>query len=262
MTSSGGGEAVTGSSRGLGALIGSRGISLPDNDAVELWYLRADPPALAFEHLSGVSLSPEEGERAQRIRDPGTLARFVTGRLALRALLAAYLDRPPGEVVIVAGPQGKPELRRAPRGVPLEFNLAHSGDWVALAFSLGDPVGVDIEAARPPGDLVAVVDRVFSEGERKAFRSLGGRLQAEAFWRGWTRKEAVLKAEGSGFSRRASAVESGLDPEPASVELSGRSQQTKADSTWFVRTVDAPSGYRAAVARRGGGFEVRLRGLR
>jgi hypothetical protein len=70
--------------------------------------------------------------------------RAVTARAAARLELGRRLGLHPRLVPLVS-----PEITGAGpalRGTSLRVSWAHSGDWVALAFARGRPVGVDIEA--------------------------------------------------------------------------------------------------------------------
>ena len=57
-------------------------------------------------------------------------------------------------------------------------------------------VGVDVEREREIEDAEAIAERCFSPAERDACRALG-------FLYCWTRKEAFVKALGSGLSSRS-----------------------------------------------------------
>jgi 4'-phosphopantetheinyl transferase len=65
--------------------------------------------------------------------------------------------------------------------------------------SVGDEVGIDVEAAAPDNadELVSVV---LSGQELRAFTKLPSVLRPAAFLRCWTRKEALLKAAGTGLA--------------------------------------------------------------
>lgn len=76
------------------------------------------------------------------------------------------------------------------------FSLAHTGDLCVVAVARGR-VGVDVERkGREVGDVERMAGRWFSEREREW---VGG--DGERFLRTWTRKEAFVKATGSGVGR-------------------------------------------------------------
>lgn len=113
---------------------------------------------------------------------------------ALRSLGAGLLlRRYVGAGPFARGEFGKPYL---PGGVP--FSLSHGGDLVVLAVGeVGTELGVDVEKH----DRLwreAVARRFFTEEEQRWLQG-----SSERFFHLWTRKEAVLKCCGSGFSRFA-----------------------------------------------------------
>jgi 4'-phosphopantetheinyl transferase len=90
--------------------------------------------------------------------------------------------------------EGKPYLRSGP-----SFNLSHSGHLVVLAFGHEGRVGVDVEQVRPLRDLGGLARASFAKDEIDALLALPGDEQIPAFFRIWTRKEAMLKALGCGL---------------------------------------------------------------
>lgn len=71
-----------------------------------------------------------------------------------------------------------------------DFNLSHSGALVACALTEGGQVGVDVEIIRPV-QRSALLQRIRAPSENLPLDS------DDAFFRFWTQKEAVLKAEGA-----------------------------------------------------------------
>ena len=111
---------------------------------------------------------------------------------ALRSLGAGLLlRRYLGDGPFAYGEFGKPYL---PGGLP--FSLSHGGNLVVLAVGeAGTELGVDVEKTDRPW-REAVARRLFTKEEQGWLNGSGERF----FWL-WTRKEAVLKCRGSGFSR-------------------------------------------------------------
>ncbi len=139
-------------------------------------------------------LTAEESQRATRYRNAGAREQFVRSRAALRRLLAANLDCRPREVEIVANADGKPMLLG---GGPFQFNVSHT-DGVVLIALADTPVGVDVERLREMPGAAGLVERYFSEPERRQFAELSAAVRTMGFFRGWTCKEAVLKGIGCG----------------------------------------------------------------
>jgi 4'-phosphopantetheinyl transferase len=184
---------------------------LPPIGTVHVWHARPG-------ELDGV-VAALDGEmaRAKRFLRDDDRRRFLTGRALARSVLGGYLGCPPTEISLAVTALGKPYLRRD-GGPDLRFNLSHSGSLVALAVGIGDEVGIDVEA-EPPGNADELVPIVLSGPERRAYEELPPALRGAAFLRCWTRKEALLKASGAGFSS---------DPRMLTVGWQGDESQTVA----------------------------------
>ncbi|MCO6479816.1 MAG: 4'-phosphopantetheinyl transferase superfamily protein [Phaeodactylibacter sp.] len=79
---------------------------------------------------------------------------------------------------------------------PIDFNISHSGEYVACALSNRCRVGIDIEKIKP----IHLPDfrRYMTDAEWDSVTSAAEPLRA--FYYFWTRKEAAIKAHGSGLS--------------------------------------------------------------
>jgi len=82
-----------------------------------------------------------------------------------------------------------------------DFNISHTDNMVAVAFSEQFDVGIDVEVLKPVqiDDLVSYFAS-FNEKERITNKS--GYSQLTEFYRIWTTKEAILKADGIGLIDR------------------------------------------------------------
>ena len=155
---------------------------------VRVWRIDLDAPcAISI-------LSSEERVRADRFAFPVLRQRFVGAHTALRLILGMVTARPPESLVFGQGAYGKPFLH-APL---LEFNLTHSEGMGLVAVAM-QPVGIDVEVVRPMSDRAGVMAQSFTAQEQAAVEGLPTAAQTAAFFRVWTRKEAVIKATGEGF---------------------------------------------------------------
>ena len=145
------------------------------------------------------TLDVNEQARADGFADEQLRRRFIAGRFLLRAVLARYLDCAPASVRLETGDQGKPRLAG---DHPLKFNLSHSGDSLAIALSWECEVGIDIERARPgiSRDIESIAAHAFPSQIGRRIAALPPARRSAAFYRQWTKQEAILKARGTGFS--------------------------------------------------------------
>lgn len=165
---------------------------------VHSWCVPLDVPPDAYDILHA-SLSCEERTRSARFRSEQDRRRFVVAHGALRGLLGRYLGIHPGQVRLVADASGKPEL--SPEfGSRLRFNLSHSAGLALIAIAADADIGVDVEYVRPSPEYADIARDFFSAEEVQQLTGFPDHLDAEAFLRCWTQKEAYVKARGEGLA--------------------------------------------------------------
>ena len=170
---------------------------------VEVWCV----DLLAHEPLTPDDLrdlDADERARVDRYLVPEPARVFARTRAALRVLLGRRLGADAAAVRVGAGPHGKPFALDAP---DLHFNVSHGGSLALIAFC-DLPVGVDVEA---PGTLApqpSLEEFACSPAELAWMQAQAAPREA-ALLRLWTRKEAVLKACGSGLAQPPSAIDLG-----------------------------------------------------
>ena len=195
----------------------------------------------------GACLNAEEQARAGRLRFEDKRRAFVVGRGRLRAILGRYLSLSPQHIQFTYNAQGKPEIA-ASQANGLQFNLAHSGDLALVAVALARPVGIDLEQLRPVEALDQIVGSYFGPGERAVFQRLPPEQRQPAFFAGWTRKEAYLKARGEGLTLPLDQVEVTLAPGEAPRLLADATCPPGTGLTWVLLDLEAAPGYTAALA--------------
>jgi 4'-phosphopantetheinyl transferase len=195
-------------------------------------------------HLEGAALcacwdllSREETRRASTYRFAKDRREFVVTRAVLRQILADYTDQPAAALCFDSSSSGKPVLRGRQ---DLHFSVSHSSDLALFAVAR-KPVGIDVEHRHSGMLWQTAVAHYLSPREQSYVQALPVAARTVALYRCWTRKEAVLKAFGTGLLYPPQQVS--VLPEskkPSVVSLLGRN--------WVVRQVPAPRGYAAAVA--------------
>ncbi len=148
-------------------------------------------------------LSEQEQARCLRYRRTQDRMRYATTRVVLRHMLAQRLMCPLQDIALVFNAFGKPGL--APHlleGRALHFNVSHAGKYAVIALSSLGPVGVDIEAITtdidvwPPETVLTVTEQGYCQETE----------DADAFFRVWCGKEAVLKGLGLGIAQHLQSV--------------------------------------------------------
>ncbi len=141
-------------------------------------------------------LSDDERARAARFRFDVDRRDFVLARTALRRLLESYGVGVAAEIEFAYSTAGKPELAT---NRDLRFNLAHTRGMAVIGLARGRRVGVDVERLRDFPNANEIVELYFAAEEKAAYQRLDGDAKVQAFFRAWTRKEAFVKAVGTGL---------------------------------------------------------------
>jgi 4'-phosphopantetheinyl transferase len=220
--------------------------SLADG-AVEVWQadLHKEEDAREVEKL----LSAEERERAARFRFPEHRRRFVVARGCLRQLLSRYLGLKPREIILAYSDVGKPRLADC-YASNLQFNVSHSGDIAAFAFTVAKRIGVDVEIIRQDLDVDGISRRFFSPLEQQTLATMNEEDRYLAFFNCWTRKEAYVKAVGSGLSLPLRDFDVALLPHGPAALLETRPDPALA-SHWSMAALDfGPTCAAAVVVER------------
>ncbi len=165
---------------------------------LHLWRFELDSPAEKIQQQQSI-LSVDELKRAERLLDPQKKQYFILARSHLRQLLGMYLNQAPSFIRFRYNENGKPFLS-AEHNSTIFFNLSHSGSWAVIAVTDGFDVGIDIEKNDPALDFQLLAARYFDLAEMNQLMKFLRIRQRREFYRLWTRKEAVLKMLGSGFS--------------------------------------------------------------
>ena len=158
-------------------------------------------------------LSPDERDRAGRFRFDQHAQRFIAARAALRYALAGLTSSAPEAIVFTYGEHGKPASG------DLHFNLSHAEHRALVAVTRIAPVGVDVEAIKPERASLDVARRFFAAVEIAELERLAGAAYADAFFQLWARKEAVLKAVGTGIGGGLASFAVPLDAMPQAVHI-------------------------------------------
>jgi 4'-phosphopantetheinyl transferase len=184
-------------------------------EPVRVWHLSLEAEPDAEEQSS---LSASEIARARRFVFARDSKRYLSAHVQLRKLLAAHTGVAARSLQYREGPFGKPYLHGDPAAC--HFNLSHCGDVAMVGIADVGEVGIDVELMNPTPDAHSLAERHFTLAEQHelaAAKSPGDRDLC--FLRGWTRKEACLKALGSGLSLETRTFEVGLAPDPCEVSI-------------------------------------------
>ncbi len=146
-------------------------------------------------------MSKDKQVRVDRFHFEDDRKRTVAGEMLARKAIAEWCSVSPESIVFDKTGTGKPYAK----GLPVEFNISHSGDMVVCAVD-DQPVGIDIEKIRPI-DLT-VARRICTDEEllylfghtptEQDFTYTTNTEILTRFFELWTAKEAYGKCIGCG----------------------------------------------------------------
>lgn len=219
-------------------------MELPDNE-VYIWYFNIDDfsnEKMYYAHL----LSAEEIAKFGRFKFPKDQKIHIFSRGLLRVLSGYYLGQSPKDISFKYGEYGKPDYNFVS---PVKFNVSHSGNFIVLAFVKDTQIGVDVEKIKTNFDTLRIAENFFSTKEIEALRACSENERAMAFYRCWTRKEAFIKAKGSGLSFPLISFTVSLDDGPPRILRTEWDPLEKLE--WKLHSFRPHSGYIGALALRG-----------
>lgn len=212
-----------------------------------IWWAIPEPTVLKMVDI----LSSAERSRVSAFRFSADRVCFVAAHSLTRIVAGALLSSPPGALIFntrcdrCGGSHGKPKLP----GTGLEFSLTHTRGRVAVAFSWGVPVGLDIEGFRSFQVDASLMRAALSPEEQELLLALPDAQRGKAFLRYWTRKEALLKAIGCGLAVDMSSLSVSPFDEPPCLER--WTAQSELRDPIYLADIDVGGGHLASVATVG-----------
>ena len=167
-------------------------IELLDQGQIDLWLANFAYDDTILQWAESL-LSDEERDRVSRFATEKLRAHFAVRRALLRHILGRYLDIPPAQLSFDYDAHGKPFLP----DYSIRFNLSHSEQMVLIGVTQSAEIGVDIEARHTMPDMPQVARTVYTDKEIAQFHA---HENIAVFYTLWTRKEAIMKADGRGFA--------------------------------------------------------------
>lgn len=165
-------------------------------EQIHVWRLNLKQQSANIDTWSTI-LSAEEIAAFQRFHFEIDRDYRSTTRAALRYLLACYTRQEPNQIKMAYQTFGKPFLVEFPN---LFFNVSHSKDIALLAFTYIGEIGVDVEQVDKDIKVDRLAKNFFSPVEVPVILGSSPAEKPIAFFKAWTRKEAVIKAHGKGLS--------------------------------------------------------------
>ncbi len=188
------------------------------------------------------------------MRSPVARLHFAAGRWLARRVLARRLGCTEAEIELAVDAHGRPSL--AAGGI--DFNLSHAGSCVAIALSAAR-VGIDVESLQRARDGQSIARRFFSPVEAAALEACAAGERDRTFFRTWVRKEAFVKALGTGVAAGFDRFDVSTGAEAALV--AARIEGVRA-AEWTIADFEPGAGHLGAVAVRATRPRIRVHDIR
>jgi 4'-phosphopantetheinyl transferase len=220
---------------------------------IHVWFTRLLGPPSTVTSLYSL-LSPGEKDRAARFRFEEHRNEFIVGHGVLRSVLSFYVGVAPSDIELSEEPGGKLVMSDS----NIYFNMSHSNGLALFALAREPQLGVDIEWIRdiPVAEMDTLALQVFSEGEIADLMATNPGERTRAFFSGWTRKEAYVKATGEGLAAPLNRfrVSIGVGQPAALLHIE---DDMESASDWSLFDLKAPDGYVGALAIHGRGWAIK-----
>lgn len=219
---------------------------------VDIWRIALDLELDSVKRFES-TLSADEVERAAKFQFPKDRDRYVIAHGFLRDVLSRYLKDESSHFKFSVNSFGRPSLK----GHDLEFNLTHSADFALVAVTTNHKIGVDVERIRSGISAHVIARQYFSKAEVAELEMVPLELRERAFFVGWTRKEAYIKAQGMGLSLGLDSFDVSITPDQPAILRATRPNPEEA-IRWTLLSFPVDSRYEAAVAVDGKDLDFRF----
>lgn len=209
-------------------------------NVVHLWHVILDDFIEKDQELIKI-LSADEVKRAERFRFMIHRQHFIVARAFLRKILNLYTHEPAEALVFSYSEQGKPYLKSNP--LNLHFNVSHSHNVAVFAITLQKEIGIDIEKVESHFNE-AIAKRFFTLVEYQQLSALSKEQQIIAFYKIWSRKEALIKALGGELYALINKFTVNVHQNSELISFNYRQQK----EVFHVETIDIVPHYQCAVA--------------
>ena len=159
------------------------------NRGIHLFALKLGPRLVQYEWETFLSALPnEERERIMNYTHWQNRQRALLGNVLVRWMIRRFTDVQP--IQIERNDSGRPYLAGNANWQG-DFNLSHSGEWIAAALITHGRVGIDVEEINQLNEELMAF--ALSEAECNTINEKSGMDKVNLFYEFWTKKEAIYK---------------------------------------------------------------------
>ena len=225
-------------------------VAIKDNQ-VHVWQVNLKTIPADATKFTG-TLSPDELERAGKLKFQRDREHFILSHSQLRLILSKYCHCLPGELSFRYNSCKKPLISNTEFG-ELKFNMSHSDDLMLVGLCKCNEIGIDVEKVREVDELENIANENFSDQEIKYLMDSSDKTNT--FFKIWTRKEAFIKAIGKGihFPLKSFCVEF---KSPGSLEHLVILNHPSWPDQWRTSDLKVSDGYVASLAINSDKFKI------
>lgn len=183
-------------------------------------------------------LSFSEKEKIYKFKKSQDAKTSLISRYLLRKVVSLFVRVKPDNLVLGENKYNRPTLEY-PKICGLDFNVTHSGDWIAIAVNKYGRVGIDVEEIKPI-DL-SIAKNIYTIEELHYLYEQSGQ-EIENFYKIWTLKESFIKAVGEGLSYPLKDFHFEFRKNE-SIEMISRRRNGK----WYFKMYDIGTDYKLAL---------------
>lgn len=206
-----------------------------NSNVVDLWLDDLSCNSLQ-QLLHDIPLSNEEQQKAATFYFAEHRRHYELAHQYLRWVLSQYLDLAPHTIEFTKNDFGKPELLESQNALQLQFNLSHSDCFIAIGVGKKHALGVDIETIKTNKDITTLAEHCFSTQEWQDFSTIESEKQQAEFYRHWSRKEAYIKALGTGLHTPTTSFSIDVDPADNPTPVIDTNKQNAEWKIWTIET--------------------------
>ena len=222
---------------------------------IEVWRCPLDLAADQSDKFNKC-LSEQERHRAKQFRFGGKRYQFVTTRARLRPSLSRATGSLASEIEIEVSASGKPFLAGKAHSSDVQFNVSHTDGLALIAITRGQAIGIDVESLEQSVQHTRLAENYFSAKEKNTIAALPSEQVPASFFACWTRKEAVLKAIGTGIVHGLDSFDVATEPQITHCQTELHSEDGSVD-TWCVETLPCGAEFLGALAYQKQPVEIR-----
>jgi 4'-phosphopantetheinyl transferase len=218
-------------------------------DYIDIWLINlAEEESDIFNHQRFITV--DEKNRATRYISGKKSREFIITRSALRNIIGYVLNENPKRIGFDYTSSGMPLLDANWSHTDIIFNVSHSHDLAVIAVSIKNIIGIDIEKVHEDIEYEKLSRRFFSELEYKQIMDFNEESRLDAFFATWTRKEALVKATGTGIAYGLDKFDVSVAPDQPA-ELLGNRWQDGCQPNWSLMNIETWPDYKACLAVAG-----------